>query len=90
VPRILDVRGKGCPNPAYEALKVFSELRSGEELVVYTDEEQCLYIIKGFIDALDNGVVEHRKKDGYLEIIIKNIPKPPGYKRMPTPSDLKC
>ena len=86
--RVLDARGKGCPRPAVEALKIFSELKPGEELVVYTDEEKCLEIIKGFIAALGIGTLEHRKRDGYLEIVLKSGGAQP--RKELKPDDFKC
>jgi len=85
---VLDARGKGCPKPAVEALKIFNELKPGEELVLYTDEEKCLDIIKGFIATLGMGSLEYRRKDGYLEIILKSGGAQP--KKELKPDDFKC
>ena len=74
--KVLDFRGVKCPEPVVKTVDEVARSRVGDELVVYSDSEEC---VKAIVEALE-GIADVKVVDrvGYKEvrIVVKEARRP--------------
>lgn len=50
---ILDFRGEQCPGPIIKTIRKLTSISSGCVLVIYTDVEECVELIKNTLELME-------------------------------------
>lgn len=67
---VLDFRGEECPGPLVRTLRRLAEAEAGDVLIVYTDVEECVRMIKEAVEEMGLGRVEVVDSGAYKELHI--------------------
>jgi len=68
----LDFRGEPCPGPLVKTIRKISSMSSGSELVILTDIEECMKIIRETLELIGVKTISIRHENNYWIIHIKN------------------
>lgn len=65
---VVDYRSEPCPSPVIKTIKKVMNMRSGECLVIYTDLEECVELIKNALELLSVKSIEVSRVNNYWVI----------------------
>lgn len=68
---VLDVRGEECPRPLVKMARMLAELGKNEELVILTDIEECVRLIRETAEMLNVRFTSVERMKGYWRITVK-------------------
>jgi len=68
----LDFRGEPCPGPLVKTIRKISSMSSGSELVILTDIEDCVKIIRETLELLGVKSINITHEKNYWIIHVKN------------------
>jgi len=65
VDKVLDFRGKECPEPLIKTSKILSNIKKGDKATILTDIEDCVRLIKELIEISNVEDLSVEKTNGY-------------------------
>ncbi len=69
----LDLRGRICPEPYIVVMRIFTDMKKGEELVALMDSWRCVVMVAEALRVSKMGKVDIEKKDNYYELKIVRV-----------------
>jgi len=68
---VLDVRGEECPGPLVKATRMLAKLSKGDELVILTDIEECVRLIRETVEMLNVSFIHVEQTEDYWKITVR-------------------
>jgi len=68
---VLDVREEECPGPLVKTARTFAKLSKGDELIILTNIEECVHLIRETVETLNVDSIHIKKIKNYWEIVVK-------------------